>query len=245
MKDRKTLKKDNTTIHQTNENCQVFNGPISGCVFALPGATVHQHPVQQVRTGDNGLEELQKPNEGLEEQAPESLRPGIFDTRIFDSDERLRKLRATIASAIDMGDATIMYGQPQALRIDPTVQSEWYYILKPIEEASITKGLADTKFVEQMVEWFPMLFPDESPEYFKEFKRKLLRSISAERTRWRKGKTKDVVCLREMWSKRIATMLGDAKANRVWEIAYQGLYTSLTKLKHEIERENNLGNNAV
>ena len=28
-------------------NCQVFNGDISGCVFAMPGSTVTQHPVQQ------------------------------------------------------------------------------------------------------------------------------------------------------------------------------------------------------
>ena len=181
----------------------------------------------------------------IESVVEEPIRPGIFDERIFNSNERLKRLRNTIAAAIDMGEATIMYGQPQALRIDPTVQSEWYYILKPIEEAGITKNLTDAKFVEQMVEWYPMLFPDESPEYFKEFKRKLLRSISGERTRWRKGKTKDMVCLREMWAKGIATMLGDAKANRVWEIAYQGLYTSLTKLKYEIERENNLGSKAV
>jgi hypothetical protein len=29
-------------------NCQVFNGNITGCVFAMPGATVTQQPVQQV-----------------------------------------------------------------------------------------------------------------------------------------------------------------------------------------------------
>lgn len=31
-----------------NTNCQVFNGPISGCVFAMPGSNVTQNPVQQV-----------------------------------------------------------------------------------------------------------------------------------------------------------------------------------------------------
>lgn len=44
----KKLELKNPTIHQKNENCQVFNGPISGCVFAMPGATVTQQPVQQV-----------------------------------------------------------------------------------------------------------------------------------------------------------------------------------------------------
>ena len=232
MKDKKTLTTDNATIYQTNENCQVFNGPISGCVFAMPGATVNQHPVQRISANKENEGETEA---GIQEEEP--LRNHIFDSRIFDTDDKLKKLRATISSAIDMGNATVMYGQPQALRIDPAVQSEWYYILKPIGEAGITKDLTDTKFVEQMAEWFPMLFPDESPEDFKEFKRKLLRSISAERTRWRKGKTKDVVSLREMWAKGISLVLGDAKASRVWQMAYQGLYTSLTKLKHEIEQE--------
>ena len=27
-------------------NCQVFNGPISGCVFAMPGSNITQNPVQ-------------------------------------------------------------------------------------------------------------------------------------------------------------------------------------------------------
>jgi len=61
-----------------------------------------------------------------------------------------------------------MYGEPQAIRINPAVQSEWYYIVKSI-----------------------------------------------------------------------ANVLGNAKANRVYEMAYKGLYTSLTSLKHEMERENN------
>ena len=37
--------------------CQVFNGPISGCVFAMPGATVNQSPVQRVDTAKTDREE--------------------------------------------------------------------------------------------------------------------------------------------------------------------------------------------
>lgn len=33
-----------------NTNCQVFNGPISGCIFAMPGSNVTQNSVQQVAT---------------------------------------------------------------------------------------------------------------------------------------------------------------------------------------------------
>lgn len=52
MKQEKTRKTDNATIYQTNENSQVFNSPISGCVFAMPGATVSQQPVQQVKAAE-------------------------------------------------------------------------------------------------------------------------------------------------------------------------------------------------
>ena len=31
-----------------NSNCQVFNGPISGSIFAMPGSHVDNHPVQTV-----------------------------------------------------------------------------------------------------------------------------------------------------------------------------------------------------
>lgn len=57
----------NPTIHQTIENCQVFNGPISGCVFAMPGAYITQ---QQVKPTENHNEE----NEGIVER----LKPMFF-----------------------------------------------------------------------------------------------------------------------------------------------------------------------
>ena len=36
---------------EAGSNCQVFNGNISGCVFAMPGATVNQH-VPEPQTPD-------------------------------------------------------------------------------------------------------------------------------------------------------------------------------------------------
>lgn len=42
-KNEQKLEFEHATIYQTNENCQVFNGPISGAIFAMPGSTVHQH----------------------------------------------------------------------------------------------------------------------------------------------------------------------------------------------------------
>lgn len=38
-------KSDITNHFEAGANCQVFNGPISGCVFAMPGANVTQNPV--------------------------------------------------------------------------------------------------------------------------------------------------------------------------------------------------------
>ena len=55
--DKEKLELKNPTIHQRNENCQVFNGPISGCVFAMPGATVNHTATQQVNAGQMPSEE--------------------------------------------------------------------------------------------------------------------------------------------------------------------------------------------
>ena len=189
------------------------------------------------------LKTIQVEGVALEEDEKDEtiLRNHIFNERLFNSNARLAKLRDTIAAAIDMGDATIMYGKPQETRINPSVQSEWNYIMKGIKESGVAKSsMGDTAFIEQMVEWFPMLFPDETPEKFKEFKRKLLKSISAERRQWKQGKIKMEVTLKEMSAKGIGKVLGDAKANRIYEIAYKGLFTNLTALKHEIEHENSM-----
>lgn len=41
-------KKNGAIINHFEEgaNCQVFNGPITGCVFAMPGSSITQNPVQ-------------------------------------------------------------------------------------------------------------------------------------------------------------------------------------------------------
>ncbi len=68
--DRLELK--NPTVYQTNENCQVFNGPISGCVFAMPGSTVNHTATQQVDGGQT-KEPTTRPQLDKEE-LPEVLR---------------------------------------------------------------------------------------------------------------------------------------------------------------------------
>ena len=46
-KDRRKPELKNPVIHQRNENCQVFNGPVSDCVFNMNGAAKQQHPTEQ------------------------------------------------------------------------------------------------------------------------------------------------------------------------------------------------------
>ena len=167
----------------------------------------------------------------------EPLRNYIFQERIFDSNERLIMLRSIIASAIDMGDATPLYGQPQEMRINPNAQNEWYYIVKAIEESRVAKKFAITHFVEQMIEWFPILFPSSSKEEWERFKRRLSKSISEEKSLWKHGKMKDVIPLKDMWAKRNQIRMDSAKLERVYAIAYKGLYQNLVDLKDKIAQE--------
>lgn len=48
MEDNKTNEEGKIVNHNTN--CQVFNGPISGSIFAMPGSHVDNHPMQTVAT---------------------------------------------------------------------------------------------------------------------------------------------------------------------------------------------------
>ena len=76
---------------EVGSNCQVFNGPISGCVFALPGATVNQSPVLQVAA--DGRDDL--PDKLTTAEAEERfhfIHPEIVDEeawRIHDAIKRL------------------------------------------------------------------------------------------------------------------------------------------------------------
>ena len=172
-----------------------------------------------------------------QKEKEEPLRNRIFQDRIFDTNEYLSRLRNVIASAIDMGDATSLYGKPQEVRITPNAQNEWYYIVKAIEEARITKKFAITHFIEQMMEWFPILFPSSSKEEWEKFKRRLSKSISEEKSLWKHGKMKDVIPLKDMWAKQKQIAMDSVKMERIYAIAYKGLYQNLVDLKDKIAKE--------
>ena len=192
----------------------------------------YYNEVGEIHFGYNG-----KCEETTDINEEDPLRNIIFKEKIFDTNARLLRLRNCIASAIDMGDATIMYGNPQEKRINPNAQNEWYYIVKAIDESGIAKNFAITQFIEQMVEWFPILFPSGTQEEWEKFKRRLSKSISEEKSLWRYGKMKEVIPLSEMWAKQKHVAMDSAKMERVYAIAYQGLYRNLMDLKQEIIKE--------
>ena len=99
----KKLELKDSTIYQTNENCQVFNGPISGCVFAKPGATVNQSPVQQVsptKDDDKGEVVYEEQDEKDDVDLVEKLKP-IFYNNVTDVKAFLKEI-----SGMKPGDIT-------------------------------------------------------------------------------------------------------------------------------------------
>jgi len=217
-------------MEENKEKIQGLNIVMNGITINGPMFDIH----------DNGTVNNLFSTSSEEKQVDDSespLRNHIFIEKIFDTNERLLKLRNTIASAIDMGEATIMYGKPQDYRINPEAQNEWYYIVKAIEEADVAKNFAITHFIEQMQEWFPTLFPSESKEEWEKFKRRLSKSISEEKGLWKHGKMKEVIPLRDMWAKQRSLGMDAAKMERIYAIAHQGLLRNLDDLKQEIAKE--------
>ena len=180
-------------------------------------------------------EEVEEIKSEKKEEAP--LRNHIFQHRIFNTNERLKILRNIIASAIDMGDDTSLYGKPQEIRINPNANNEWYYNLKANNETGVAKDFSSTDFLDQMREWFPSLFSCASPEVWEESKRRLSKSISAEKKLWKHGAMQEEIPLKDMWAKQKTLAMDSAKMERIYAIAYQGLYQNLMNLKQEIAEE--------
>ena len=65
---------------EAGANCQVFNGPITGCVFAMPGSTVTQQPVVQQGGGEEeaaGDDRQEEPTE--QDDVVEKLKPIFYN----------------------------------------------------------------------------------------------------------------------------------------------------------------------
>lgn len=223
----------NEIIEKVTKNLDLskFKGDVVGVKFV-------ENQFGNIEPGGIGIQIVngKETPERRQQDEEEPLRNYIFNVQLLDSNAKLVKLRNTIAAAIDMGDDTSLYGEPQEKRINPSNKNEWYYIMKAIVESGVAKSnIADKDFVEQMVEWFPKLFQDEPQETFKEYKRNLAKSISHERSLWKPGMIKEEVPLKEIWAKDMGKTLGTAKAERVFGIAYKGLYLNLNALKKQFE----------
>ena len=68
---------------EAGSNCQVFNGSITGCVFAMPGSTVTQQPAASP-TQQSG-EPLQEESEAEEAEIPEVLTASPMWQQLQDS----------------------------------------------------------------------------------------------------------------------------------------------------------------
>ena len=86
------------------------------------------------------------------EEITDSLRNNIFDTRLFDSDDKLRALLGEIARSIDLGEYNAIYGPNEHGRINPSAKNEWYYIFEALLESGVCRqSVGDKEFVEQMM----------------------------------------------------------------------------------------------
>lgn len=154
------------------------------------------------------LKTIQVEGVTLEEEKDETiLRNQIFNGRLFDTNEKLLRLRKVIAHSIDMGEYNAMFGEPNPSTID------------------------------QMIDWYPWLFSFETPEDMQAFKRKMEKSISHEKSIWKYGKAKEVAKLKDMWARYNQTNIDYAKVERMFNAAYTGLCVKLIALKQEIAKE--------
>lgn len=165
----------------------------------------------------------------------DSLRNYIFDTRLFDSDDKLNALLGEIAKSIDLGEYNAIYGSNEHGRINPSAKNEWYYIFEALQESGVCRqSVGDKEFVEQMMEWFPTVFSYDTPEEMKSMTDKLRKSISHERAQWKYGESKEVTRLKDMWARRNQLGIAYEKVSRFYEIAYRGLYVWLVEMKEEL-----------
>lgn len=238
-KDEKTVVNNYVSGFQFN-GCEILNPTFQTIVQGDMRMEGNGEKACPAKSGTEKSEATSRSDAPDDEVTSDPLRNLIFDTRLFDTDRRLKLLRECIASAIDLGEASVLYGgRVQEMRIDPNQLSDWYYIFKPLCEARLIKGKpTDSGFVEQMANWFPTLFPTcESAEEFKNTKRKIAKAISTERGKWKNPKNHDEIPLEQMWAKEKLVRIDRAKKERVYELAHQGLLRSLKDLKRDIERE--------
>ena len=161
----------------------------------------------------------------------------IFSDKYFYDNHLLHRLRDEIGKSIDLKNYNDVFRAPERKKINPEIQSEWYYISKAITESGITKRHSMNDFLDQMYRWYPLAFERiESLEKRKELFNRMGKSISHEKSLWRINKG-EIVKIEDMWARFSRLHLDKKKVEYVQPIAY-GLLVGLRKLRNEIEKEN-------
>ncbi|MCQ2343111.1 MAG: hypothetical protein MJZ75_06475 [Paludibacteraceae bacterium] len=184
------------------------------------------------------LIQTKRPKAHEEETVAEGLENIIFNSHLFDTDEKLTCLRNIIVASINLGDDNGKLIAPEKQQITPSVQSEWYYILKAIDEAEIVSRrlFKDSTFTRQMISWYPWLFQFDSAEEMSLFQRKWQKSISHERSIWKKGKNGTITDIKDMWANYKNLNIDRAKVERLYAIA-NNLKHKLSDYKTELFRQ--------
>ena len=160
----------------------------------------------------------------------------IFSDKYFYDNHLLHRLRNEIGKSIDLKNYNNVFRAPERKKINPEIQSEWYYISKAIVESGVAKRHSMNDFLDQMYRWYPLAFEKiESLEKRKQLFNRMGKSISHEKSLWRINKG-EIVKIEDMWARFSRLHLDKKKVEYVQPIAY-GLLVGLRKLRNEIEKE--------
>ena len=87
-------KNKNVVNHfEAGSNCQVFNAPVSGCVFAMPGSTVTQHAPQQASDATpEGQESKAEERDDSGEELCHFVHPSVDSTQEWQIHDEIRRL---------------------------------------------------------------------------------------------------------------------------------------------------------
>lgn len=157
----------------------------------------------------------------------------IFSSRLFTEETHYEQIRTAIFSFIKHDENN---KSEKSHQIDSKIQSEWYYILKAIDEAGVTgnKKLTTANFLKQMLAWYPSLFiRNNEHEDDGKMLRRYASSISAERSKWITGTEKTEASIRDMFAIGNTHDYDHAKTLRMHGVA-QGLKDKLLEIVQSV-----------
>lgn len=169
----------------------------------------------------------------------------VFSPRLFDSEEKLARVREAIlqsfVAAGESADKSAGTGTSAASdgKFDPSVQADWYSVLRAVVEAGVTPRAARISgrgFVRQMIAWLPELFLRKEGETKEETVSRYARSLSKERKKWVRGTERKEVPIKDLIAFARGQKYGNAKALRLFTAA-GALKRRLEELKDDLRKE--------